>query len=79
MLVEVADQRAVGDVKWLFLTQPAAELDGGPVELAGQGGIVDDGQDLGLDGGGGEFARTADAGPIGEAILTSSNGRTSLL
>jgi hypothetical protein len=51
---ELTDERAAGDVG-LLLTQPAAELDGGPVELASEGGIVGDGQDLGLDGGRGEF------------------------
>ena len=46
LLVEVVDERAAGDVEGFFPAQPAAELDGGPVELTGQRGIVDDGQDL---------------------------------
>ena len=38
------------------------------MELAGQRGIVDDGQDLGLDGGSAEFARASTAGTIGETV-----------
>ena len=49
-------------VEGVFLAEPAAEFDGGPVELAGKRGIVNDGQDFRLDVCGGEIAWTSVAG-----------------
>jgi hypothetical protein len=43
VLVKIADECAVGNVEGLLLAEPTAELDGGPVELTGECGIINDG------------------------------------
>lgn len=68
MFVKITDEGAVGNVEGFFLTKPAAELDGGPVELARECGIVHDGQDFRLDVGGSEFARSSVPGAVGEPV-----------
>ena len=58
----------MGDVEGFFLLEPAAELDGCPVELSGEGGIIDKRQDFGLNGGGGELSWPGTMGTIGEGV-----------
>ena len=68
MLMEIPDERPVGDVDGFLLFEPAAELHGGPMKLSGLGGIIDDRQDLRFDGPGGELARPAAAGAVGKSV-----------
>ena len=68
MLMQVAHQRAVGEFDPLLLAQPAAELGEGPMGLARQRRIVNDGEDVGGQLGGSHLPGPAGARPVDEFI-----------
>ena len=68
VLMEIANQGSITDLKVLFGFEPAAQTYNGPVMPAGGVGIIDNRQDSCADFLGSKRPRTARFGPVGDAV-----------
>jgi hypothetical protein len=68
VFVEVTDQGAIRNVEGALLLEPTAKFDGGPMKLASEGRVIDEGENLSGDRGGRDKTWSAASWTVGYTV-----------